>query len=137
MKNFFNCHLIFVKIGETIKKKTKDLIIMKTVLKVILRSLLYSSIVILINLILVAFITGGFNKIIYNLSFLMLFEGGVCLVVGGVAASYSPIGARLNEMIFHSKPWNAKRQREAESQAKRWILIGIILIVVALSLSAL
>jgi len=110
---------------------------MKTVLKVILRSLLYSSIVILINLILIIFITGGFNQILYNLSFLMLFEGGVCLVVGGAAALYSPIGAKLNEMIFHSKPWNAKRQREVENQAKPWIVTGIILIVAALIVSAL
>lgn len=111
--------------------------IWKTVLKFILRSLLYSSIVILIDFILIVFITGGLNQIIYDLSFLMLFEGGVCLVVGGTAASYSPIGAKLNEVIFHSKPWNAKRQRDVENQAKPWIAAGIILIVVALSLSAL
>jgi hypothetical protein len=108
----------------------------KTVLEFVLRSLLYSSIVILIDFILIVFIAGGFSQIIYNLSFLMLFEGGIGLAVGGAAASYSPIGAKLNEMIFHSKPWNAKRQREVENQAKAWILTGIILIVAALSLSA-
>ena len=108
----------------------------KIALEFILRSLLYSSIIILIDFLLIVFITGGFNQIIYDLSFLMLLEGGIGLTVGGAAASYSPIGAKLSETIFHSKPWNAKRQKEAENQAKAWIVTGIILIVAALSLSA-
>ena len=109
---------------------------MKVVLELILRSLLYSSMVFLVDFILIFFIVGGFNQIIYDLSFLMLLEGGIGLAVGGAAASYSPIGAKLSEIIFHSKPWNAKRQKEVENQAKTWITTGIILIVIALSLSA-
>jgi hypothetical protein len=108
---------------------------LNVVLELILRSLVYSLIVFLIDFILIVFIA-GFNQIIYNLSFLMLLEGGIGLAVGGAAASYSPIGAKLSEIIFHSKPWNAKRQREVEQQAKTWIVTGIFLIVVALSLSA-
>jgi hypothetical protein len=108
---------------------------LKVILELILRSLLYSSIVLLVDSILI-FFAGGFNQIIYNLSFLMLLEGGMGLAVGGAAASYSPIGAKLSEIIFHSKPWNAKRQKEVENQAKTWIATGIILIVIALSLSA-
>ena len=92
--------------------------------------------VFLVDFILIFFIVGGFNQIIYDLSFLMLLEGGIGLAVGGAAASYSPIGAKLSEIIFHSKPWNARRQREVEQQAKTWIVTGIFLIVVALSLSA-
>jgi hypothetical protein len=109
---------------------------LNAVLELILRSLLYSSIVFTVDLILIFFIAGGSNQIIYNLSFLMLLEGGISLAVGGAAASYSPIGAKLSEIIFHSKPWNAKRQKEVENQAKTWIATGIILIVIALSLSA-
>ena len=108
---------------------------MKVILELILRSLVYSLIVFLIDFVLIVFID-RFNQIIYNLSFLMLFEGGIGLAVGGAAASYSPIGAKLSEIIFHSKPWNARRQREVEQQAKTWIVTGIFLIVVALSLSA-
>jgi len=137
-EKLFHCHLNFVKIRKTIKKeKMKDPIMWKTVLKFIFNSLVYSSIVILVDLIIIVIITGGFNNIIYDLPFLMLFEGGVCLVVGGAAASYSPVRAKLSEIIFHSKPWNAKRQKEVESQAKAWIVAGIILIFAALSLSAL
>jgi hypothetical protein len=66
----------------------------------------------------------------------MLLEGGIGLSVGSAVASYSPLGAKINEVFFHSKPWNAKHQKEAEKQARAWIVTGIILVFAALLVSA-
>lgn len=105
-------------------------------LEIIARCLLYSSIVILVDFILLVSLLGGLNQITTSLSFIMLFEGGIGLTVGGAAALYSPIAAKISETIFHSKPWDAKRQKEVEAQAGIWILSGVVLIFAALLLSA-
>jgi hypothetical protein len=108
----------------------------ENVLKSIARCLLYSLIVILIDFVLIAFLVGGLNQITYSLSFIMLLEGGIGLTVGGAAASYSPLTAKISETVFHSKPWTAKRQREVEAQAREWIVTGTILMLAALLISA-
>ena len=108
----------------------------KTTLELIARCLVYSSIVILIDFVLIVSLSGGLNQITYSLSFVMLLEGGIGLTIGGAAALYSPLVAKISETIFHSKPWNAKRQKDVENQAKIWIVAGIILILAALLLSA-
>lgn len=100
------------------------------------RTLLYSLIVILIDFVLI-FSLQGLNQITDSLSFVMLFEGGISLTVGGGVAFYSPLGAKISELFFHSKPWNAKRLKEVEKQARAWIVTGIILVFAALLLSAL
>jgi len=112
------------------------MVIKKTLPELLARTLLYSLIVILINFVIIFSLHGGLNQIIDSLSFVLLFEGGIGLTVGGTAALYSPLGAKINEVIFHSKPWNAKRQKEVEEQARVWIVTGIILIFAALLLSA-
>jgi len=66
----------------------------------------------------------------------MLLEGGIGLTVGGASASYYPLGSKISEVLFHSKPWNAVRLKEAEKQARAWIVTGIILVIEALLLSA-
>lgn len=108
----------------------------KTVLELLARGLLYSLIVILIDFVLIFSIQGGLNQITASLSFIMLLEGGIGLAVGGAIAFYSPLGAKISEVLFHSKPWDAKRQKEAEKQARTWIMTGIILVFAALLLSA-
>jgi len=108
----------------------------ENIFELIARCLLYSSIVILIDFVLIAFLLGGLNKITYSLSFIMLLEGGIGLTVGGATASYSPLTAKIGEAVFHSKPWTAKRQKEAEAQARVWIVTGTILIIAALLMSA-
>ncbi len=108
----------------------------KTVLELLARGLLYSLIVILIDFVLIFSIQGGLNQITASLSFIMLLEGGIGLAVGGAIAFYSPLGAKISEVLFHSKPWDAKRQKEAEKQARTWIVTGIILVFAALLLSA-
>lgn len=108
----------------------------KSVLELLARSLLYSLIVILIDFVLIFSLQGGLYQISDSLSFIMLFEGGIGLTVGGAVASYSPLSAKISEVFFHSKPWNAKRQKEAEKQARAWIVTGIILVLAALLVSA-
>ena len=108
----------------------------KTALESLVRSSVYSLIIILINVILIVFFMSGLNQIIYTLSFVMLIEGGIGLIVGGAVALYSPSVAKINEVVFHSKPWNAKHQKEIEKQMTVFILTGIVLIFEALLLSA-
>jgi hypothetical protein len=112
------------------------MVVKKTVVEFLARTLIYSLIVILINFVIVFFIQGGLNQITDALSFLLLFEGGLSLTVGGAAAFYSPLGAKISEVFFHSKPWNAKRQQEVETQARTWIIVGVLLVLAALFLSA-
>jgi len=108
----------------------------KTVLELLARCLFYSSIVIVIDFVLIFAFQGGLNRITDSLSFVILLEGGIGLTAGGATASYSPLGAKINEVFFHSKPWNAKRQKEAEKQARAWIVTGVILVFEALLVSA-
>ena len=112
------------------------MIVWKTVMQSLVRSSIYSLIIILIDAILIVFLMGRTNQIIYNLSFLMLIEGGMGLIVGGAVALYSPSVAKINEVLFHSKPWNAKRQKEIEKQMEVLIVTGIVLLIEALLLSA-
>lgn len=108
----------------------------KTMLELLARSLLYSLIVIFIDFVLIVFIQGGLNQIAASLSLIMLLEGGIGLTVGGALAFYSPLGAKISEVLFHSKPWTARRQKEAEKQARTWIATGTFLVLVSFVISA-
>ena len=108
----------------------------KNILELIARCLLYTSIVVLADFVLLVSLSGELNRIAPSLSFIMLLEGGIGLTIGGATAVYSPSVAKLSETIFHSKPWDAKRQKEVEAQARMWILSGAILVFAALLLSA-
>ena len=110
--------------------------IRKNILRLIARYLLYSFVVIIIDFVLIVLFAGGLNQITYSLSFVMLLEGGISLVVGGAAVSFSSITAKVSEAVFRSKSWTAKRQKEVEGQAKAWIATGIILVSAALLISA-
>lgn len=108
----------------------------KTVLEFLAASLLYFSIVVLADFVIIFFFLGDPNQIKDSLSFVMLLEGGIGLVAGGAAVFYSPLGAKISEILFHSKPWNANRQIETEKHAIIWISTGIFLVFAALLLSA-
>ena len=108
----------------------------KTALELLARCLLYFLIIILIDFVVIFSLQGGLNQITFPLSLVILLEGGIGLTVGGAIASYSPLSAKMSEVFFHSKPWNAKRLKEAEKQARTWIVTGIILVFAALLLSA-
>ena len=111
--------------------------IKKSLLELLAKTLIYSSIFISIDFIIIFLLTAGANQIIDTLSFVLLFEGGIGLTIGGVTASYTPIVAKISEFLFHTKPWNAKRQKEVENQARIIIVTGIFLVFAALVLSSL
>jgi len=109
----------------------------KRVLAFCTKLFIYSIIIVLIDLVLILAFTRGETNIVQIFSFVMLVEGGIVLIVGGVTASYSSLYAKLSEVVFHTEPWNAKRQKEVEINARVWIIVGIILVIEALVLSAL
>ena len=111
--------------------------IKKSLLELLAKTLIYSAIIILIDFIIIFLLTAEINQTIDTLSFAVLFEGGIGLTLGGVTASYTPIGAKISEVFFHTKPWNAKRQKEVEKQARILIVTGFFLVFAALILSAL
>lgn len=115
----------------------QNMITWKTALKLFARFLLYSLIVILIDFILITVLKGEGVQIKYTLSFVMLIEGGIGLIIGGATVLYSPSVGKVIEVLFNSKPWNSKQQNETEEQAKGLIITGTILIFEALILSAL
>ena len=108
----------------------------KPVLEVFASCLIYSLVVALIDFVLIFFFR-GLGQIASSLSFVMLAEGGVALTVGGVVSFFSPLAGKMEEVIFHSAPWNASRQKDAEKQASVWIVTGIILVFAALLVSTL
>lgn len=112
------------------------MIVKRTVLELLARTFLYSLMIVLIDFVIIFFFQVGLATIKEVLPFVLLFEGGLCLTVGGAAAFYSPVSAKISEVLFHSKPWNARRQKEVEKQARTWIVTGIFLVFAALLLSA-
>ena len=109
----------------------------KSLMELLAKTLIYSLIVIIIDFIILFILTEGLNQIVDALSFVLLLEGGIGLTMGGASASYTPVSAKISELVFHSKPWNAKRQKEVERQARILIVTGIFLVFSALLLSAL
>ncbi|MCJ7559249.1 hypothetical protein MUO79_01360 [Candidatus Bathyarchaeota archaeon] len=110
--------------------------VVKTVLELLASCLIYSLVVALIDFVLIFFFR-SLDQIASSLSFVMLVEGGVGLTVGGVVAFFSPLSGKIEEVIFHSDPWNANRQKEAEKQARTWIVTGLLLVLVSFLVSAL
>jgi len=108
----------------------------KPLLELMASCLVYSLIVMLIDSVALFFFLRDLNLVASSLSFVMLVEGGIGLTVGGAVVLYSPTVNKLGEVIFHSKPWNAKRQKAAEKQANSWIATGVILVFAALLISA-
>jgi hypothetical protein len=111
--------------------------IARSALELFASCLVYSLVIGLIDFVIILFFRHELDQIAASLSLVMLVEGGLGLTVGGVIAFFSPFGGKIEEVIFHFKPWNAERQKEAEKQARAWIVTGIILVFAALLLSAL
>ncbi|MCX8154145.1 MAG: hypothetical protein N3E52_06910 [Candidatus Bathyarchaeota archaeon] len=105
-------------------------------LALLARGTLYSLIITVIDISLLFLIHESINQITFALSLLMLLEGGVGLTIGGIVAFYSPICTKISEILFHTKPWTAQRQKEAEKQARTWIITGLILMFAAFVISA-
>ena len=109
----------------------------KTALELFATCSAYSLIIALIDFAVILFFNRELYQIAPSLSLMMLAEGGLGLTVGGAVVLYSPIISKIGEVFFRSKPWSAKRQQDAEKQAKAWIVTGTILVLLALFISAL
>ena len=100
------------------------------------RLFLYSVIIILIDASIIFLLCYSADTFAYTLSLTMLIEGGLGLIFGSVAASYSPSAAKLGEVLFHSEPRNLNRQKETEKQMRAVIITALILVIEALLVSA-
>jgi hypothetical protein len=109
--------------------------IVKSTFELLASCLIYSLIIVLIDIVLILLFRQA-SEIASSLSFILLVEGGVGLTVGGITAFFSPLAGKIEEVIFHSEPWSAVRQKETEKQARTWIVTGSILVIVALLVSA-
>lgn len=58
----------------------------------------------------------------------LLLEGGLGMIAGGALASFSAPLVRMSEILLRSKPWDGKRQKETEIQARVWIATSFLLI---------
>lgn len=76
------------------------------------------------------------ENVLSILPLVLLLEGGIGMGVGGAIASFSSTAARIGESLLRSKPWDAKRQEEAERQARNWIVTGGLLVLVGFVISA-
>lgn len=108
----------------------------KSALELLVRSLVYSLIVVVIDFVIIIFLAYGTDQLTYVLSFVVLLEGGICLIAGGASVFYSPSFAKISEVLFHSEPWDAKRQKQVEQQLQVFIVTGAFLVGEALLLSA-
>ena len=100
------------------------------------RCLVVSFIISLVSLVVIFLWTRDSNTISGYVSLALLLEGGLSLVIGGVVASFSHVIGKASEGVFHSEPWDAKRQKEAETQARTWIATGIFLVLAGFLASA-
>jgi hypothetical protein len=104
--------------------------------ELIARCLVYAVIISAATLAVIVLWTQDLNKTRGYAPLVLLLEGGLSLVVGGVAASFAPVIGKTSGSVFHSKPWDAKRQKEAEKTARSWIGTGIFLIFIGFLVSA-
>ena len=108
----------------------------KIFIEFLFASFLYSLLVIFIDFVIIFFLQEGLIQILDTLSLVLLLEGGIGLTVGGATASYTPLGAKISEVLFRSETWTVNRQKEVEKHARAWIVTGIFLVCEALLLSA-
>ena len=112
------------------------MISLKTKIVAFSKSLLHSLLVVLIDIILIFFFSGVGSRFNYNLSFVLLLEGGIGLIIGGAVVLYSPSLSKMSEVFFNHKPWSFKHQKQVENQAKPLIITGLIIIIEAFLISA-
>jgi hypothetical protein len=90
-----------------------------------------------VSAVVVFFFTLGSDRLVFYLSLLLLVEGGLALTVGGTLAFFSPTIGKIGEDVFRREPWDAKKQKAAEKQARAWIITGTFLVFASFLVSAL
>ena len=109
----------------------------RSVLELFISGLIYSSIVTLLDFIIIFFLIQEQSQLVSNLTLIMLAEGGLGLAAGGTVASFRGLSNKMGEIIFNFEPWDFKKQKKAEKQAQILIATGFILMLIALLISAL
>lgn len=108
----------------------------KAILHLLVNCLIYALVITFVTTIVIIVFTRNLREILLLLSYGLLGEGGLSLVIGGLLASFSPTINKIGEVIVHSEPWDAKRQKEVERTARNWITTGVILFLIGLVISA-
>ncbi len=108
----------------------------KAILHLLVNCLVYALVITFVTTIVLIVLTRNLGEIVLLLSYGLLGEGGLSLVIGGLLASFSPTINKIGEVIVHSEPWDAKRQKEVERTARNWITTGVILFLIGLVISA-
>ena len=109
---------------------------LRLVLELVAIGLIYSLIVSFVTLAVLFLISQNLSGALSLLPLVLLLEGGIVMAVGGAIASFSPTFGRLGESLLRSKSWDAKRQSEAERQARTWIGTGVLLVLIGFLVSA-
>ncbi len=89
----------------------------------------------MVTAVVVFIFTWNSSQAVVYLTYGLLIEAGGALVVGGTVANFSPAIGKIGESVIHSAPWDAKRIKEAEKQARSWIVTGVILLLLGLVIS--
>jgi hypothetical protein len=113
-----------------------DLNIKRSLLELIISGLTYSSIIVIIDFLIILLLTQEQNQIVSYLSLVMLAEGGLGLIAGGAVASFRGLSNKFGEIILNSEPWDFKKQKKAEKQAQILIVTGCIIAFFGLLTSA-
>lgn len=107
----------------------------KHLLKLVASCCIYSLVVLSIDTAAILLLKVEPIGMVLTLSLIVLFEGGIALIVGSAVAFYAPVIRKVEETIFHSEPWDAKKQKQTEKQGHPWIVTGGILVLASLLLS--
>ena len=75
-------------------------------------------------------------RVVLYLSLVLLLEGGLGLLVGGIVASFSRVINKIGEKLHRSESWTATSQKEAERNSRPWIVTGVLLLLLGLLVSA-
>jgi len=101
----------------------------------IARSLVYSAIITIGDLIVLLVLTRKMSGSILTL--ILFFEGGIGLLAGvAISLSSSPSMSKLGEQLFHTSPWSREAERHAESVGLKWMLTATFLVLLGFAISA-
>jgi hypothetical protein len=109
---------------------------LRNILELLASSLIYSLIIAALDFLVVYFFTQNLNQILYIITLILLLEGALGLIMGGGTAMYSPVLSKIGEILFKSEPWSAERRKEAEKQGHTFIVVGVLLLLLGLLVSA-
>ena len=110
---------------------------LKEAAELIALSIVFSVVVTVIDLAVILVFIRDASEVVSDITLVMLAEGGVGLAVGGAIAFFARAINKVTEGVFHSEPWTAERQREAERQGRFWIVTAIFLVAESFIVSAL